>query len=204
MGFLDPAINSAFDMIKIANQELGTPAKMDDRMSSFTGYIFGENNLRAWGYAHGNYFRPFKTRRYGLANEYQDVFKVLDRAGRNADIIIYCDQTRLQQNAEGHWVDKINKRTFSEEDADTIERCEQEGKTAAWTVRTRDSTLVIQLCPWYMKQFEGKDLVFITPEALNRIRDPSTPPSTLLIDNFRLLDHTILHEVCITAVSCTD
>jgi hypothetical protein len=73
-------------------------------------------------------------------------------------------------------------------------------------------TAAIQLCPWYMeyyrKQFEGGGSVYLSPGVLSKIWDLSTrPPSTLdrpQIDYFRLLDVIILHEVCITAVSCTN
>jgi hypothetical protein len=159
-----------------------------------------------------------------IANEYQGPFIRLSKAGWSArsDIIIYCDQTRLQQNTEGHWVDVIkdilmhvkliNKQTVREESkVQVVSYCEdQEGSTTyyAWThVLSEDGTAVIQLCPWYMKlclkKFEAGQPVYITPDALNSVRDLATRPSKLLdqpsqIDYFCLLDCVILHEVCIT------
>jgi hypothetical protein len=72
---------------------------------------------------------------------------------------------------------------------------------------------MIQLCPWYMKyclkQFENKGFVYLTRDALDEawVLSVRPPPSILdrpQIDCFVLLDQVILHEVCITAISCTD
>ncbi|KAN0070241.1 hypothetical protein V8E54_011822 [Elaphomyces granulatus] len=124
-----------------------------------------------------------------------------------------------QMNSQGHWVDVIkdilmhvkliNKQTVREESkVQVVSYCEdQEGSTTyyAWThVLSEDGTAVIQLCPWYMKlclkKFEAGQPVYITPDALNSVRDLATRPSKLLdqpsqIDYFCLLDCVILHEL---------
>ena len=99
MDFLDPAIESAFSMSAIVAQQLSNP-QMDGRVSRFARYIFGNHVAGLWC----NYFRPFKTRRCGLANEYQDPFNRLSEADQNdrsSDIFIYCDLERFQYHTAG-------------------------------------------------------------------------------------------------------
>ena len=180
-------------------------------VSRFAGYIFGYYVTWSWC----NYFRAFKTRMCGLANGYQVSLNQLSEAGRgndgSSDIFIYCDQKRIQQNTKRQWVDTEHDVTIDINSNKLVSACEAGGsaETAAWTMVSGDGTAIIQLCPWYMKyclkQFEDKNFVYVTPNALllNKVRDLSTrpPPSTLdrpQIEDFRLLDFAILHEVCIT------
>jgi hypothetical protein len=108
MDFLIPAVESAFSMITIAVEELGNPAQMDSSVSRFAGYIFGYDV--DWPYVLGDYFQLFKTRRYGLTNEYQARFAKLNEARvDDRPILIYCDQKRLQKHPQGMWVDTIYK-----------------------------------------------------------------------------------------------
>jgi hypothetical protein len=59
--------------------------------------------------------------------------------------------------------------------------CGQAGPTG-WTMKVGNTAdFLIQLCPWYMKQFEDKEFAYITRNALNAAKALSTnPPSTLL------------------------
>jgi hypothetical protein len=213
MDFLEPALVSAFSMINVAAQQLGNPAQINSRVSRLRGYIFGDT----WVYASCNYFRLFKTRRCGLANEYQGRFNNLSQYGWASDILIYCDQTRLEQNPEGLWVDTKNNYVYDGSSNMAINACEKDPGTAGHTVSHTDikhgGTALMQLCPWYMKyllnKIENNEFVYITPDALIRARDLSTrPPLSPLIgpqiDYFVLLDQVILHEVCITSPAPTN
>ena len=92
--------------------------------------------------------------------------------------------------------------------------CEQAGLYRAWAMEVGNAAdFLIQLCPWYMEyiKLEEQNLAYITPDALNDAKAWYTNPppwtldtSTPQIEYFVLLDSTILHEVCITAVSCTN
>jgi hypothetical protein len=69
-------------------------------------------------------------------------------------------------------------------------------------VKLGNAAALIQLCPWYMKQFEGKEFVYITRNALLNAAKALPPPLSdrPQIEYFALLNHPIvLHEVCITA-----
>jgi hypothetical protein len=219
MDFLKPAVDRAFTMSTIAAKQLGNPAQMNTRVSRLAGYIFGDT----WPYHDviGNYFRLFKTQSCGLANEYQGPFSRISKYGQDdkgsSDILIYCDQTRIQQNPEGRWVDTINIFTYSRNTgSEAVNTCEK-GGIAAHTTTTLDGTVLMQLCPGYMKSqeenFGNEIFVYLTRHgALRTVRELSTNPdhpilSTWpdpLIEYFALLDYAILHEVCITALSCTD
>ncbi|OXV06457.1 hypothetical protein Egran_05774 [Elaphomyces granulatus] len=125
---------------------------------------------------------------------------------RSSDIFIYCDQKRLQQNTEGQWIDMEHRHALDiNHSKEMVPSCEGSTDIEAWTAVYDDGAAIIQLCPWFMqhllKQFQNNgEYIYITPDALNTIRDLSTrpPPSTLdkpLIDYFCVLDHTILHEL---------
>jgi hypothetical protein len=115
-------------------------------------------------------------------------------------------------STEGEWIDtEHNVVTYGDF------RCQHEGTdpVSAWTQMLGDTAALMQLCPWYLKQLEDEKLGYINSDALNVAKALSTnlPPSTLIrpltdgrpqIDYFDLADFTILHEVCITAVSCTN
>jgi hypothetical protein len=197
-------------------------------VSRLKGYIFGDT----WIYALCNYFRLFKTQRCGLANKYQGPFSRISKYGQDdkgssdIDILIYCDQTRIRQNPEGLWVDTINRFTYNRNSKSVINACFEKvppaGSSSSGIVAYTstkpdgtDRTALIQLCPRYMKSqkknFRNKKFVSLTHRgALRNVRELSTNPGSRpdspdpLIEYFALLDHTILHEVCITAVSCTD
>jgi hypothetical protein len=129
---------------------------------------------------------------------------------KSSDIFIYCDQERLQPNTEGYWID-IDRHVA----LNIKEACQGKGERplTSWSMGINGETM-IQLCPWYMqywlKEFQDNGVIYIAPNVFNIIqdiiRDLSTPAREHLklnIKSFGLLDLTILHEVCITAVSCT-
>jgi hypothetical protein len=210
MDFLNPAIASAFGMSTIAAEQLD---QTNNRVTDLARYIFGYYII--WEGALCNYFRPYKTRRCGLANQYQAPFTKLSQAGNDgsSDILVYCDQTRFEQNSEGQWIDTISKQVGN---INQLYACNSDDGSLdvgseshvlhvfAWTTAT-----AIQLCPWYMKyslkNFQDGGFAYVTADLVQGLssRTPSTTDWPQ-IQYFALLDFFILHEVCITAVSCTD
>jgi hypothetical protein len=202
MGFLPLVIESAFTMSTIAAQEM----LADSRVSRLAGFLFGENDSLAWANAWCNYFRPFKTRRCGLANEYQVAFHMLDEAGSaGSNQHFFCDQKRFYLDTTGRMVDSIYRRIISIDDEKFVTDCSRK-RSAGYTF-VGDGKVVIQLCPGLMEKV-FRDL-YVTDNILRLARDTSTrsPPDPTVpptIDYFCLPDCVILNLVCITAVSCTD
>jgi hypothetical protein len=112
---------------------------------------------------------------------------------------------RFEHHTEGEWIDTKHNNLVINSDY----RCEGRSPEpiSAWTQILDDSAALIQLCPWFLKQLKGKEFAYITPGALMALSTnplPSTLSDRPQIEYFGLLDSTILHEVCITAVSCTN
>jgi hypothetical protein len=65
-------------------------------------------------------------------------------------------------STEGEWIDTEHNVVM-----DSEYDCGQAGPTA-WTMKVGNTAdFLIQLCPWYMKQFEDKEFAYITRNALN-------------------------------------